>query len=164
MNARLLLCFLLVLSGGWTGCTTIDGQPLKSSAADARQYFQTYLDQCAEDEVRCLWFLQDDPRIGMEMTLKLRTKTVETARDHYLRSRDQLTEHTLDDLDIRQIGQIISHLPPPDASSPYGSTLFVAVRNGGATRVSAYDRHFSPGGVRELYRIAGAYFYSDEQD
>ena len=44
-------------------------------------YFKEYLSKCPEHEIRCLWFLGGDPKVGMVMTLDLKLYSVYTVRD-----------------------------------------------------------------------------------
>jgi hypothetical protein len=163
MHSRLLLCLVFALSGGLMGCL-MTGRHASANLPASRQYFHDYLNQCATNEIRCLWFLQDDPRIGMEMTVRLQARAVQTIRDHYDWAREESPWRNLDYLDISQLDKIVHHLPPPAETSPYASTVFVAVPTDGTNRIYQYDRHYPPGEVRKLYQFTGGYFYGDEAD
>ena len=56
--------------------------PLFVCALDspAKRHFENYLAQCGSDEIRCVWFLNEDQRVGMVMPLDLQKSDVNTVR------------------------------------------------------------------------------------
>jgi hypothetical protein len=156
--------FLALISWGcWSGCST--GGPHAAAFVDgAKQYFENYLHASGTNEVRCLWFLQDDPRIGMEMTIHIDQESISTERDFYNWAEQGAETHKLDDVQTFKIQQIISQLPAPDKHSRYASTVFVSINDGGTNKVFQYDRHYTPAVIKELYGLAGGYFYGDEEN
>ena len=158
---RFMRGWAVVLGLALAGCSTVNppGHP-----AAARQYYADYLQQCGKGEIRCLWFLQDDPRLGMELTLDLDTHKTEAVRDPFQGQREEMSHFELDDLEVSEINRLLSHLPAAEASAPYGSTIFLARRVEGAIRVWQYNRHYPPGEVRALFNLTNTYFYSDDHE
>jgi hypothetical protein len=163
MKVRMTFWPGLILSGWLCGCST--GKPQPRPVHDgARQYFENFLNTCGTNEVRCLWFLQDDPRIGMEMTIHLDNESVDTVRDVYDWAAQGAETHKLDDVKTMKIQQIISQPPLPDKHSRYACSVFVAINDGGTNKVFQYDRHYTPAAIEELYGVAGACYYGDEDN
>jgi len=89
MKPKLILLLALVLSRVLFGCSTTPQRstvavtPEEGRNAAAKQHFKDYLAKCDTNEIRCVWFLQNDPRIGMAMTIHLDQETVFIVRDVY---------------------------------------------------------------------------------
>jgi hypothetical protein len=163
MKGQMAFFLALVLCGWLCGCST--GAPQPGTAHDsAQQHFESFLKTCGTNEVRTLWFLQDDPRIGMEMTIRLDDESVYTVRDVYDWAEQGAETHKLDDVQTGKIQLIISQPPAPDKHSQYASSVFVAFNDSGTNRVFQYDRHYTPAAIMELYGVAGGYFYGDEDN
>lgn len=128
-----------------------------SADAPARQYFENYLNQCGTNEVRCLWFLDNNPRVGMVMTIDLGRETVFTVRDVYNWAEQSAENRTLSHFQVLTLRQIINYLPPSDTNSDFSSSLFVSKRKGGRVEVFRYIRSNAPPVVRRIYDIGGGY-------
>lgn len=128
-----------------------------SADVSARQYFESYLNQCGTNEIRCLWFLDNNPRIGMVMTIDLGRQTVFTVRDVYNWAHQAAETRTLSHSQVLILKQIINDLPPSDTNSDFDKSLFVSKRNGDKTEVFRYDRGHAPPDVRRIYDIGGGY-------
>ena len=73
--------------------------------------------------------------------------------------------HKLDDVQTFKIQQIVSRFcQAPDKHSRYASTVFVSINDGGTNKVFQYDRHYTFTVIKELYGLAGGYFYGDEEN
>jgi hypothetical protein len=128
-----------------------------TTEAPARHYFENYLSQCGTNEVRCLWFLNDNSSVDMVMTIDLNRETVFTVRDVYDWARQASETRTLSHSQVITLRQIINELPSSDTNAEFSSSLFVAKRNGGKTAIFQYDRIRLPPVVRRIYDIGGGY-------
>jgi hypothetical protein len=163
MKVQMALCLALVLGSWLSGCSTGESQPA-AKRDGVKQHFEGFLKAGGTNEVRCLWFLQDDPRIGMEMVIHLDDKSAYTVRDVYDWAEQAAETHRLDDVQVSKIQEITSHLPPSDNNSPYVSSVFISINNGSTNKVFQYDRHCTPAIIRELYDFAGGYVHGDENN
>lgn len=123
----------------------------------ARQYFESYLNQCGPNDVRCLWFLDNNPRVGMVMTIDLNGQAVFTVRDVFDWAQQSAETRTLSHSQVLTLKQIINDLPPSDTNSEFSGSVFVAKRNSAKTEVFRFDRRHPPPVVRRIYDIGGGY-------
>lgn len=123
----------------------------------ARRYFDNYLHQCGTNDLRCLWFLDNNPRVGMVMTINLEQQTVYTVRDVYDWAEQAAHTRPLSDSQVLTLKQIINDLLPSAPNSDFSRSLFVSKRNGDKTEVFQYDRHHIPPAVRRIYDLGGGY-------
>jgi hypothetical protein len=130
------------------------------SLAGAEQYFKQYLATCDTDEIRCLWFLQDNPHIGMVMTVNLRNYTVYTVRDVYNWAEQSSETRKLSHPQVVTLKQIVNGLPPSGKNAGFDRSVFVSIRKGSQTEVFQYDRRHAPTVIQRIYDIGGGYFYS----
>jgi hypothetical protein len=156
------LVLVFALCAGLAGCSSSFWN--LASSGTAKEHFNKFLDQCGTNEIRCLWFLRDDPRTGMRMTIQLKGKNTSTSMDVFELSEQEHTSRTLDDYQIAKLEDLSKHLPPSDKHSSYNSSIFVSVREEGPKTIFQYDRHHLPMPVRQLYAISGGFIYSEEQN
>jgi hypothetical protein len=136
-------------------------QPRPSAVVDrTRQYYEGYLTDCNTNEIRCLWFHQDSPNVGMEMTLNINEYTVETVRDVYDWAQQGRHTQKLSDAQVGSLKEIIGNLPASDKNTEFNRSVFVSIRNGGKVNVFQYNRRHAPSAIQRIYDIGGGYFYS----
>jgi hypothetical protein len=83
MKPKLILCLALVLCGALYACSCASAQSPTNNVDDATQkqdegakeHFKDYLAKCDTNEIRCLWFLDDKPEVGMVMTINIESPT-----------------------------------------------------------------------------------------
>jgi hypothetical protein len=162
---NLILCLALILSSVLMDCSTTPQRstvavtPEEGRNAASKQHFKDYLAKCDTNELRCVWFLQDNPRIGMVMTIRLDQETVLTGRDFYgwaLQGGDG--NRRLSHPQVLTLKQIICNLPPSDKMADFNKSVFTSVRNGKNVEVFQYDRHRCPAIILRVYDIGGGYF------
>ena len=124
---------------------------------EAKAYFKDYLAKCGTNEIRCLCFLQDNPRIGMVMTINLNEESVTTAREVYNWADQSFETRKLSHSQILNLKKIISSLPASDKNADFNKSVFVSIWNGKAVEVFQYDRQHVPGIVQRIYDIGGGY-------
>lgn len=123
----------------------------------AQRYFDNYLHQCGTNEIRCFWFLDNNPRVGMAMTINLEQQTVFTVRDVYDWAEQAAHTRPLSYSQVLTLKQIINDLPPSETNSDFSRSLLISKRNGDKTEVFQYDRRHIPPAVPRIYDIGGGY-------
>jgi hypothetical protein len=161
MKPKLILCLALVLSGISFGCSTAAKHSTvvvtSGPAAGAKRYFEDYLVHCDTNAINCLWFLQNDPRIGMVMTIHLDQETVFTVRDFYGHAEQSFETRRLSHPQVLTLKQIISNLPPSDKKADFNKSVLISIRNGKNAEVFQYDRHHTSAIIQRIYDIGGGY-------
>ena len=136
--------------------------PSSLRAADdtnAIKYFEAFLQGCGTNEIRCLWFLQDQPKIGMVMTFNLPTATVYTAREVYNWATQASDNRKLTQPQVISLHEIVEKMPPSEATVRFAEAISVAVRRNGDVEIYHYHRVHPPPVIQRLYDIGGGYFY-----
>lgn len=139
-------------------------QPSNAVAAlnlgeDAKLFFKDYLAKCGTNEIRCLWFLQDNPTIGMEMTVHLNEESVYTAREVYNWARQASDLRKLSHPQKLNLEKAIQDLPASDKNSEFNKSVSVSIRKGEKVEVFQYDRRHAPSVIQRIYDLGGGYFY-----
>jgi hypothetical protein len=127
--------------------------------ADAIKHFQEHLAQCGTNEIRCVWFSQDKPNVGMVMTLDLQHESVFTVREVYNWALQCFETHNLTHPQVLSLQKISGELPPSDPAAEFGKTVSVSLRRGGKVEVFHYSRQHAPSVIQRIYDIGGGYFY-----
>jgi hypothetical protein len=136
--------------------------PSLVQAADdsgATKSFEGYLANCVTNEIRCIWFLDDKPNVGMMMTLSLRDYTVFTAREVYNWATQAVETRKLTHPQVLSLQKIVEQLPASDGKVEFRRAVSVSIRRGGKVEVFHYDRQHAPAIIQRLYDIGGGYFY-----
>jgi hypothetical protein len=134
------------------------GLPMSQTQDEgAKAYFKYYLAQCSTNEIICLWFLQDNPKVGMVMGIDLKEESVTTVRDVFKWAFQNFETRKLSHSQILNLKKIISSLPASDKNADFNKSVFVSLRNGSKVEVFQYDRQHAPGIVRRMYDIGGGY-------
>lgn len=122
--------------------------------AEAKEYFENHLKLCKANEIRCVWFLRDEQRIGMLMTIDLTNSTIYTGRDVFNWALQGQHTRELSKAEIKRINQIISELPAPDKNVDFTRGVSIAIRKEDKVLVRRYDRRNAPKAIRSLYDIS----------
>jgi hypothetical protein len=135
--------------------------PLVHAANDtnAIKYFEAFLQGCGTNEIRCLWFLQDQPSIGMVMTFNIPTATVYTAREVYNWATQASDNRKLTQPQVITLQEVTEKMPPSESTVRFAEAISVAVRRNGNVEIYHYHRIHPPPVIQRLYDIGGGYFY-----
>src|ERR1022692_2536663 len=112
---------------------------------EAKAYFKDYPAKGGTNEIRCLWFFEDNPKVGMVMAINLNEESVTTASDVYRWAVQTLETRKLSHSQILNLGKTITSLPASDKNADFNKSVFVAIWNGKAVEVFQYDRQHVPG-------------------
>jgi hypothetical protein len=141
----------------------VTGLPASESKAGAPEqekseaYFTSYLRGCKAGEIRCLYFLHDDGRIGMVMTIDLRTGSVYTAREVYDWATQGAETRQISRARTKLLEGLIAPMQPSEAKVSFSRSLFVAIRWGDNTQIYQYARQDPPLVVHRIYDVSGGY-------
>lgn len=129
-------------------------------------YFRFYLADGGPDEIRCVWFPQNDLQIGWKMTVNLRTGSVEILRDVYdpVRVAEHPNPGVLKADKIAAVREILAQLPPAQAMFPLAQCVLVAHDDGARMQVAQYNRVNPPALIQQLYELCGGNFSFGEAD
>jgi len=166
VKPKLILCLALVLSGALIACSSVSAQPSTNSVAvatqkqdeGAKEYFKDYLAKCDTNEVRCLWFLDDKPEVGMVMTINLNKESVFTAREVYNWAEQGSQIRQLSDAQKLNLEKTIGDLPASDKNAEFNESVFVSLRNGSQVKIFQYNRQHAPAIIQRIYDLGGGYF------
>jgi hypothetical protein len=132
---------------------------VRATEDNVAKFFQDYLAKCGTNEIRCLWFLQDNSKTGMMMTLNLQNYTAFTAREVYNWATQASETHTLTHPQVLSLKEISERMPPSDQDLEFRRTVSVSIRSEGKVQVFHYDRQHAPAVIQRIYDIGGGYFY-----
>jgi hypothetical protein len=133
------------------------GLPMPQTPEEgAKAYFKNYLAKCSTNEIICLWFLQDNPKVRMIMDIDLKEESVSTLRDTDWAVQSFKTRK-LSNSQILNLKKITGSLPQSDKNADFNKSVFVSLRNGSEVEVFQYDRQHALGIVRRMYDICGGY-------
>jgi hypothetical protein len=130
-----------------------------NEAVAATAYFKDYLASCGTNEIRCVWFLRDDTKIGMLMTLNLQGGTVFTEREVYNWAEQSSETRSLTHSQVLSLQDIIGQMPSSNKRIEFSGAVSVSLWRKGKVEIFHYDRHHAPPVIRRLYDIGGGYFY-----
>ena len=162
MNRKAIsLFFALVLIGGSPGSSALAQKSTAATAqdnnTDAEHYFKQYLEGCETNEIRCLWFLQDNSKVGMVMTLNLTEDTVFTVRDVYNWAHQASHTKQLTDSQVNSLKKVVNDLPASDKNATFERSVLVSIRKSTRAEVFQYDRRHAPASIQRIYEIGGGY-------
>lgn len=155
---RTALAILAVL---WLGFATVLAEPPKTGFAAGptdfnREYFAHWLSECAEVEVRCIWFNGGGLAIGRKLTFDLKRQTVHEESDAPAWSRMGLSPRRLTHHQVTVVRSVTNNLPLPGSAVKLEDALSIAFQKDGKVVVISYDKTKVPLAVQRLFDIGGA--------
>ena len=121
-------------------------------------FFKSYLANCAANEIRCIWFLNNEPKVGMVMTIRIRDYSVFTAREVYNWAMQTSETHSLTHPQVLSLQRIVEQLPPSNEKVEFRRAVSVSVRRAEKVKIVHYDRRRVPAVIQRLYDLGGGYF------
>ena len=143
------LGILLLIVGSGDAQGTFDKEATKS--------FDSYLSQCPQNELRCIWFLNDQVGIGMKMTIDLEKHSVLTFRHVYNFARQATKIRELSRQQVITLKSLIVQMPKSVKSGKRVDSVFVSYRKDDKVEVRRFHRVKLPREVERLYDIGGGY-------
>ena len=121
------------------------------------KFFEDYLSNCPENEVRCVWFIDDHIKVGMVMTIDLQKYRVMTVREVFDWASQNSETRKLSHAQIESLREILSALPLTTPKVLFGRGIHVAYSKEGKVQSRTYDRRAAPQILQRLYDIGGGY-------
>ena len=128
------------------------------------EHFEKYLADCGEHEIRCVWFLDDHPRVGMVMTFDLSKPAVYTVREVFSWAEQNSEARKLSHYQELNLRKIIEQMPPSDDKIEFNRAVSISFQREGKVETYRYDRRDVPPAVVRLYDIGGGYLDQGEED
>ena len=132
------------------------------STSPASKYFEAFLAGCNTNEVRFLWFLDDNPVVGEMMTINLNKESVFTALEVYNWAEEGSQVRQLSHSQKLNLEKIIGDLPASDKNAEFNKSVFVSLRNGSQVKMFQYNRQHAPAIIQRIYDLSGGYFQDDK--
>lgn len=123
----------------------------------AHQVFNQWLEDCPENEIRCLWYHEGNYRTAMKMQIELFAFKVSTVRDVYDFARQAFKERDLSRSQIENLNDIVKNLPDSTGTALTNPSLYVSYKINGIGRVKTYNRYELPNEIQRIYDIGGGY-------
>ena len=127
----------------------------------AIKYFDRYLSECSESEIRCVWFLNDTVQIGMVMTIDLSKYNVHTVRDVYAHAHQSSRTRELSHSQILTLKGLMAAMPKSNAEGNRFKSVRIAFWREGKVEVREYSRAKLPRAAERIYDIGGGYVAGD---
>ena len=137
--------FLIVGTGGAQGAFD----------KEATRSFDSYLSQCPENEIRCIWFRNGQVGAGMKMTIDLEKQSVLTFRHLYNHARQNAKIRELSRHQVKTLKSMILKMPKSTKDVERLDSVFVSYRKGDKVEVRRFLRTKLPRDVERLYDIGG---------
>lgn len=119
-------------------------------------YYKYYLESCREQDIRCLWFLNDNIKVGMVMALNLRQSQVKTFRHVFAWAMQDEEERKLSHTQTTALESLLPQLPQaPEVKTEFAQGLHIAFWKAGKPCLISYPKHAVPRLVQRLYDIGG---------
>lgn len=121
------------------------------------EHFSKHLSDCPENEIRCLWFLEDHIRVGMVMTLDIHRGSVHTVRDVFNHAMQVSETRELSHSQNETAKKLVSELPLGKTGVPFSEGLHISFWRDKKLHMVAYSRKAVPRIVQRLYDVGGGY-------
>ena len=121
------------------------------------KFFEDYLSKCPDNEIRCVWFLDDHVKVGMIMTMDLQKYEMATVREVYNWASQNSESRKLSHSQVESLKAIVSALPLTTPNVLFGRGIHVAYAKEGQVQSRTYDRRAAPQILQRLYDIGGVY-------
>jgi hypothetical protein len=125
---------------------------------DATKHFEDYLARCGTNKICCVWFLHDNPKVGMVMLFDIQDETVFTTRDVPNWALQNSDLRRLTHSQVLSLQKIAGQMPPSDKTVGFSRAVSVSMRREGKVEIFHYDRRHAPAVIQRLYDIGGGYF------
>ena len=119
------------------------------------QHFESYLSECPEKEIRCLWFLDGHIRVGMVMTMDLREATVYTVRDVFDHARQASQTREMSHYQTVTARELLPNLPASTPNVPFPEGLHISFWHEKKIHTVTYSKKTTPLIIQRLYDVGG---------
>lgn len=160
ISPRLILFFMVL---ALACCAAQAADPARTSADEVNsnfarlnlEHFTGYLSECPENEIRCLWFVNDMPHVGMIMEIDVQESKVYTVRDVFSHALQNQKTREMTHYQIVAAREILPGLPASTSGVPFAEGLHISFWLGKKLHTVTYSRKAVPLLVQRLYDVGG---------
>jgi hypothetical protein len=124
-------------------------------ARQCREHFTSYLSECPENEIRCLWFGGDLAYMGMIMQIQLQESKVYTVRDVFNHALQSGVKRGMTHYQIVTAKEVLPGLPASTPGVPFAAGLHISFWLGKKQHTVTYSKKAVPLLVQRLYDVGG---------
>ena len=129
----------------------------QDSDAGAIKHFDEYLAACPKDEIRCVWFLNGNVRIGMVMQLNMSTHETTTVREVHNWAHQSHETRKLSHPQIETLKTLADEMPDSASANSRVDLVYIAYFANDSVAIKKYLRRELPREVQRFYDIGGGY-------
>jgi hypothetical protein len=119
------------------------------------EHFTGYLSKCPENEIRCLWFMDDSISVGMIMQIQLQVSKVYTVRDVFNHALQIQKTREMSHYQMVVAKELLPGLPASTPGVPFAEGLHISFWLGKKLHTVTYSKKAVPLLVRRLYDVGG---------
>lgn len=130
----------------------------KSNANAAKlslEHFTSYLSKCPENEIRCLWFVDESISAGMIMEIQLQESKVYTVRDAFDWAEQNAKTREMSHYQVVVAKELLHGLPASTPGVPFAEGLHLSFWIGKKQHTVTYSKRAVPLLVQRLYDVGG---------
>lgn len=119
------------------------------------EHFTSYLSECPENEIRCLWFGGDIINVGMIMQIQIEESKVYTVRDVFNHALQSGVTRGMTHYQMVVAKEVLPGLPASTPGVPFAEGLHISFWHGKKLHTVTYSKKAVPLLVRRLYDVGG---------
>lgn len=119
------------------------------------EHFTGYLSKCPENEIRCLWFVDDRISVGMRMEIDLQESKVYTVRDVFNHALQNGWTRGMSHYQIVAAKEVLPGLPASTPGVSFAAGLHLSFWHGKKLHTVTYSKKAVPLLVQRLYDVGG---------
>jgi len=127
-------------------------------------FFENYLKQCPDHEIRCVWFPDGSVRVGMMMKLDLNAYESFTVREVHGWAHQNAETRKLSHSQVETLKGLLKTMPESSQSDERSDLVYVSFQIDGQAEQRSYSRHEIPRDIERIYDIGGGYLVTDETE
>ena len=129
----------------------------QGSDTEAVKHFDEYLAACPKDEIRCVWFLNGNVRVGMVMQLNMSKYETTTVREVHDWAHQNQKTRKLSHPQIETLKALAAEMPDSASANSRVDLVYIAYFANDSVAIKKYLRRKLPREVQRIYDIGGGY-------
>lgn len=120
-----------------------------------QEHFTTYLSECPENQIRCVWFVNDAPYMGMLMEIDVQESKVYTVREVFNHALQNAKTREMSHYQTVVAQELLPGLPASTPGVPFAEGLHLSFWQGKKLHTVTYSKKAVPLLVQRLYDVGG---------
>lgn len=120
-----------------------------------QEHFTGYLSKCPENEIRCLWFVDDSISVGMIMEIDVQESKVYTVREVFSHALQNQKTREMSHYQTVVAQELLPGLPASTPGVPFAAGLHISFWIGKKLHTVTYSKKAAPLLVQRLYDVGG---------